>query len=69
MTSAMVSPSGSVSGRSPLPSTTASAAGGVAARARHRGADAQPVDETRFDPDEADDQALFAVADCIDGIE
>lgn len=32
-------------------------------------ADAQPVDETRFDPDEADDQALFAVADCIDGID
>lgn len=32
-------------------------------------ADAQPVDETRFDPDDADDQALFAVADCIDGID
>lgn len=32
-------------------------------------ADAQPVDESSFDPDDADDQALFAVADCIDGID
>lgn len=32
-------------------------------------ADALPVDETAFDPDDADDQALFAVADCIDGID
>jgi hypothetical protein len=27
------------------------------------------VDEASFDPDDADDQALFAVADCIDGID
>ena len=32
-------------------------------------ADAQPLDESHFDPDCPDDQALFAVADCIDGIE
>lgn len=32
-------------------------------------ADAQSLDESHFDPDHADDQALFAVADCIDGIE
>ena len=31
-------------------------------------ADARSVDETSFDPDNAGDQALFAVADCIDGI-
>lgn len=31
--------------------------------------DALPVDETCFNPDDADDQALFAVADCIDGID
>ncbi|MDC0671459.1 MULTISPECIES: hypothetical protein [Nannocystis] len=31
-------------------------------------ASAQSVDETSFDPDDAGDQALFAVADCIDGI-
>ena len=32
-------------------------------------ADAQSLDESHFDPDHPDDQALFAVADCIDGIE
>jgi hypothetical protein len=32
-------------------------------------ADAHGVDESHFDPDDADDQALFSVADCIDGIE
>ena len=32
-------------------------------------ADAQTLDESHFDPDHPDDQALFAVADCIDGIE
>ena len=31
--------------------------------------EARVVDEASFDPDEADDQALFAVADCIDGID
>lgn len=31
-------------------------------------ADAHIVDEACFDPDDAGDQALFAVADCIDGI-
>lgn len=31
-------------------------------------AEAVSVDESRFDPDDAGDQALFAVADCIDGI-
>lgn len=31
-------------------------------------AEAVGVDESRFDPDDAEDQALFAVADCIDGI-
>lgn len=31
-------------------------------------ADAHSVDESSFDPDDAGDQALFAVADCIDGI-
>jgi hypothetical protein len=31
--------------------------------------DTQALDESHFDPDNADDQALFAVADCIDGIE
>ena len=31
-------------------------------------AEAQVVDEAAFDPDDAEDQALFAVADCIDGI-
>ena len=31
-------------------------------------ADAHGVDEASFNPDDADDQALFAVADCIDGI-
>lgn len=29
---------------------------------------ARSVDEACFDPDDAGDQALFAVADCIDGI-
>lgn len=32
-------------------------------------ADAQSLDESHFDPDHPEDQALFAVADCIDGIE
>lgn len=32
-------------------------------------ADARSVDESEFNPDDADDQALFAVADCIDGID
>lgn len=32
-------------------------------------ADARTVDEASFDPDDAADQALFAVADCIDGID
>ncbi len=27
-----------------------------------------PLDESAFDPDDAEDQAVFAVADCIDGI-
>jgi hypothetical protein len=27
------------------------------------------VDEAEFNPDDGDDQALFAVADCIDGID
>ena len=31
--------------------------------------DAQPLDESAFDPDDLEDQAVFAVADCIDGIE
>lgn len=30
--------------------------------------DAVAVDESSFDPDDSSDQALFAVADCIDGI-
>lgn len=30
---------------------------------------AQPLDESCFDPDDHEDQAVFAVADCIDGIE
>ena len=29
----------------------------------------RPVDEAEFNPDDGDDQALFAVADCIDGID
>lgn len=32
-------------------------------------AGAVAVDEADFNPDEGDDQALFAVADCIDGID
>lgn len=31
-------------------------------------ANAVAVDEAKFDPDDPDDQALFAIADCIDGI-
>lgn len=31
--------------------------------------DAHMVDESHFDPDDPEAQALFAVADCIDGIE
>lgn len=31
--------------------------------------DAQALDESAFDPDDHEDQAIFAVADCIDGIE
>ena len=31
--------------------------------------DAQALDESAFDPDDLEDQAIFAVADCIDGIE
>ncbi len=31
--------------------------------------DAHALDESCFDPDDPEDQAIFAVADCIDGIE
>lgn len=30
--------------------------------------EARVVDEAAFNPDDPDDQALFAIADCIDGI-